>query len=69
MELCRMGKNKELLKDFPDDFRKYMNLPEDTEVWNKITDLSLFLTSRNNSTTLQTIKVSNAIATNVVFIS
>ncbi|MEJ8750068.1 MULTISPECIES: hypothetical protein [Phocaeicola] len=64
-----MGKNKELLKDFPDDFRKYMNLPEDTEAWNKITDLSLFLTSRNNSTTLQTIKVSNAIATNVVFIS
>ena len=69
IELFRMGKNKELLKDFPDDFRKYMNLPEDTEVWNKITDLSLFLTSRNNSTTLQTIKVSNAIATNVVFIS
>lgn len=62
IELFRMGKNKELLKDS----WRYKDLPEDTEVWNKITDLSLFLTSRNDSTTLLTIKVPNAMTTNVV---
>ena len=61
----QIGKNKELLKDLPDDFRKYINLPENTEVWNKITDLSLFLTSRNDSTTLLTIKAPDAITANV----
>lgn len=61
IELFRMGKNKELLKDS----WRYKDLPEDTEVWNKITDLSLFLTSRNDSTTLLTIKVPNAMTANV----
>mgnify|MGYP003053995035 CR=1 FL=1 len=60
-ELFRMGKNKALLKDS----WRYKDLPEDTEVWNKITDLSLFLTSRNDSTTLLTIKVPNAMTANV----
>lgn len=61
----RMGKNKVSLKDLPADFRKYKNLPEDAEMWNKITDLSLFLTSRNDSTALLTIKVPDAMTTSV----
>lgn len=62
IELFRMGKNKELMKDFWRD----KNLPENAEVWDKITDLSLFLTSRNDSTTLLTIKIPNVMTTNVV---
>lgn len=61
IELFRMGKNKELMKDFWRD----KNLPENAEVWDKITDLSLFLTSRNDSTTLLTIKIPNVMTTNV----
>lgn len=62
VEQFRMGKNKELLKDFWSD----KDLPEDAEVRDKITDLSLFLTGRNDSTTLLTIKIPNVMTTNVV---